>query len=83
MKYWSPSKSQVLDCMHEENNPYYFFAIKTCEKLTGRTAGHLPMEMSYHGSQSIARRLQAVSPSARRIRDTVQFNHKNAINLDK
>ena len=46
MKYWSPSKSQVLDCMHEEDNPYDFLAIKACEKLTGRTVGHLPIEIS-------------------------------------
>ena len=46
MKYWSPSKSQVLDCMHQEDNPYDFLAIKTCEKLTGRTVGHLPIEIS-------------------------------------
>ena len=46
MKYWSPSKSQVLDCMHEEDNPYDFSAIKTCGKPTGRTVGHLPMEIS-------------------------------------
>ena len=46
MKYWSLSKSQVLDYMHEEDNPYDFFAIKSCEKPTGWTVGHLPMEIS-------------------------------------
>ena len=46
MKYWSPSKRQVLYCMHEADNPYNFFAIKTCVKPTGRTVGHLPMEIS-------------------------------------
>ena len=95
MKYWSPSKSQVLDCMHEEDNPYDFFAIKTCEKPTGRTVGHLPMEISrsikyllqrgaiVEPKLSSTNSRQSVSPSARRIRDTVQCNHKNAINLDK
>ena len=46
MKYWSPSKSQVLDCMHKADNLYNFFAIKTCEKPTEWTVGYLPMEIS-------------------------------------
>ena len=46
MKFWSPVESQVLDCMHEIDNPYDFFAIKTMEKPTGRTVGHLPFEVA-------------------------------------
>ena len=46
MKFWSPVENQVLDCVHEIDNPYDFFAIKTMEKLTGRTVGHLPFEIA-------------------------------------
>ena len=45
-KYWVPVENQKLDCAHEVGNPYDFFAIKTCESGSGRTVGHLPMEIS-------------------------------------
>lgn len=46
MKFWSPVENQVLDCVHEVDNPYDFFAIKTMEKRTGRIVGHLPFEVA-------------------------------------
>ena len=39
-------ENQKLDCAHEVGNPYDFFAKKTCLSGSGRTVGHLPMEIS-------------------------------------
>ena len=43
--YWDPVERECLDCLHEKENPYNYFAIKTC-KVDGRIVGHLPMEIS-------------------------------------
>ena len=45
-RYWQPKPNQVLDCSHEKDNPYDFFAIKVCDIDSGTTVGHLPMENS-------------------------------------
>ena len=44
-KYWDPVESECLDYAHENENPYDYFAIKTCQK-DGKIVGHLPMEIS-------------------------------------
>ena len=47
-KYWEPEANQELDCAHEADNPYDYFAIKTCTRgSNGRTVGHLPMGISH------------------------------------
>ena len=43
---WEPADSEVLSCLHEENNPYNPFAIKTCQLNSDRIVGHLPIEIS-------------------------------------
>lgn len=45
-KIWQPKEDEILNCTHEENNPYDLFAIKVCEGGKGRIVGHLPMEIS-------------------------------------
>lgn len=44
--YWQPFVGEELDCMHERDNPFDFFAIKVSKTTTGQTVGHLPMENS-------------------------------------
>ena len=44
--YWTPTESQKLDCVHERDNPFDFFAIKVMNQESGATVGHLPMENS-------------------------------------
>ena len=44
--YWIPTENECLDCSHEKENPYDYFAIKTCKK-DGMIVGHLPMEISH------------------------------------
>ena len=44
---WKPGKGEILECLHEENNPYDVFSIKVCKSNNVRSAvGHLPMEIS-------------------------------------
>ena len=45
-KYWNQKESQTLDCVHEKENPFVFFAIKVMYEDSGATVGHLPMENS-------------------------------------
>ena len=33
-------ENQELDCLHEVDNPYVYFAIKTCESTSGKNVGH-------------------------------------------
>ena len=40
-----PKDSEVLPCSQEENNTHDPFAIKTCQLDSGKTVGHLPMEL--------------------------------------
>ena len=42
---WNPEESEVLQCSHELENAFDFFAIKTC-KPEGEIVGHLPMEIA-------------------------------------
>ena len=44
-KYWEPEESEEFECFHERNNRWDLFAIKTCQKGTNKTVGHLPMEI--------------------------------------
>ena len=44
-KYWQPQAYQKLECVHEKENPYNFFVIKTADISSGITVGHLPMEI--------------------------------------
>ena len=45
-QYWEPVENEELDCYHEANNAYDYFAIKTCSRESGTTVGHLPMEIA-------------------------------------
>ena len=39
-KYWQPTPNQLLECLHEKDNLYDFFAIKVNDIDKGRTVGH-------------------------------------------
>ena len=49
-KVWQPLENESLDCLHEPDNIYDMFAIKTCRNdcngKRGRIVGHLPIEVS-------------------------------------
>ena len=45
-KFWNPKESQTLDCVHQIDNLFDFFAIKVMDQESGATVGHLPMENS-------------------------------------
>ena len=50
-KYWEPEANQELDCAHVADNPYDYFAIKTCTRgSNGRTVGHGNIHGNTHGS---------------------------------
>ena len=40
-KYWQPKESQSLECVHEKDNLFDFFAIKVMDQDTRDTVGHL------------------------------------------
>ena len=40
-KYWVPVENQELDCLHEVDNPYDYFAIKSCESASDKIVEHL------------------------------------------
>ena len=44
--YWQPTENESLDCAHEKENPYDYFAINTCQKTDGKIVAHIPMEIS-------------------------------------
>ena len=44
-KHWSPSVDEELTCLHERNNAFDAFAIKTVNENL-ETCGHLPREIS-------------------------------------
>ena len=44
---WKPEEGEILECLHQENNPYYVFSIKVCKSNNAQSVvGHLPMEIS-------------------------------------
>ena len=43
---WKPENREVLQCMHEKNNPYDMFSIKVCKLNSDEIVGHLPMKIS-------------------------------------
>ena len=44
---WKPEEEEILESLHEENNPCDVFSIKVCKSNNVRSAvGHLPMEIS-------------------------------------
>ena len=44
---WKPEEGEILECLHEENNPYDVFSIKVCKSNNAQSVvGHLPMEIS-------------------------------------
>lgn len=43
---WKPENGEVLQCMHEKNNPYDMFSMKVCKLNSDEIVGHLPMEIS-------------------------------------
>ena len=44
---WKPEEEEILESLHEENNPYDVFSIKVCKSNNVRSAvGYLPMEIS-------------------------------------
>ena len=46
-RYWQPQVQQKFECAHEEDNPYYIFALEMIHITSGMAAGHLPMENSH------------------------------------
>ena len=44
--YWQPKLEEELDCTHEKDNHFDYFAIKVTKRDTGEIVGHLPMENS-------------------------------------
>ena len=44
-KIWKPQENEKLDCSHEENTPFDWFAIKTVTS-DGMIVGHLPREIT-------------------------------------
>ena len=51
-KYWQPKESQSLDCIHEKNDLFDFFAIKVMDQDTGATVGHFLMEQQNYLSSN-------------------------------
>ena len=45
-KFWNPQHDQLLECFHENQNPFDRFAIKVCEVGKENPVGHLPREIS-------------------------------------
>ena len=44
---WKPKEGEILECLHEENNPCNVFSIKVCKSNNVQTVvGHLPIEIS-------------------------------------
>ena len=44
---WKPEQGEILNCHHEEDNPYDIFSIKVCKSGNDTLiVGHLPMEIS-------------------------------------
>ena len=41
-KFWNPQKDQLLECFHENQNPFDRFAIKVCKVGKENPVGHLP-----------------------------------------
>ena len=50
-KIWKPKENEKLDCAHEENNPFDWFAIKTVTS-DGMIVGRLPREITKFFSRS-------------------------------
>ena len=60
---WKPEEGKILECLHEENNPYDVFSIKVCKSNNAQgVVGHLPMEISRITKFTLQRgaRVQAV-----------------------
>ena len=45
-KYWQHQAIQKLECVHEKDNPYNFFAINSVDTTSGIAVAHLSMENS-------------------------------------
>ena len=44
---WQPKELELLECLHEDDNPYDIFSIKVCKiREDSKIVGHLPMEIS-------------------------------------
>ena len=44
---WKPEEREILECLHEENNPYDVFSIKVCKSNnTQSVVRHRPVEIS-------------------------------------
>ena len=44
---WKPEEGEMLECLHEENNPYNVFSIKVCKSNNAQSVvAHLPKEIS-------------------------------------
>ena len=47
MMSWKPEEGKILECLHEENNPYDVFSIKVCKSNNAQSVvGHRPVEIS-------------------------------------
>ena len=60
-QFWNPEPEQNLNCFHEFNNPFDYFAIKICPISKGEIVGHLPMEISLVTKFIIDRRAKSIS----------------------
>ena len=57
---WKPGKGEILECLHEENNPYDVFSIKVCKSNNVQSVvRHLPMVISMITKFILQRGLQA------------------------
>ena len=45
-RYWTPIINENLNCLHDRENPFDVFAIKTCQSQSFEAVGHLPREIS-------------------------------------
>ena len=44
---WKPEEREILECLHEENNPYDVFSIKVCKSNNAQSVvRHRPVEIS-------------------------------------
>ena len=44
--HWTPVRNETLKCLHDKENFFDVFAIKTCEAKSFKTVGYLPKEIS-------------------------------------
>ena len=53
---WVSVENQELDCLHEVDNPDYYFTINSFESARVKIVGHMPMEMSRPNVEQLSKR---------------------------